>query len=74
MPYTKAKSLCQLCGRSVGVRYMVLLGIVSVNICHRCRVHFCISEEEARAGRVESVSRRDSWREGLRCQKKEKEK
>lgn len=67
MPSTKVKHHCQCCGGSEDVRHMVLFGIVNANICKRCRIHFCISEEEARRGRVDGVSQRDGWREGLRA-------
>lgn len=72
MPYTKVKHLCQLCGGSQDVKHLFLMDIVNVSLCRNCRIHFCISEEEARKGRVDSISKRDGWKEGLRCQEADK--
>jgi len=69
MPSTKVKYHCQCCGGFDDVRYMELFGIMSANICKRCRIHFCISEKEARRGRIDSISKDDRWREGLRAAK-----
>jgi len=74
VPYTKVKHLCQCCGGSEGVRHLVLMGIISASICKRCRTHFCISEKEAKKGRVDSISKDDRYKGDLRCLRKRKKK